>query len=473
MQKINGFSIIALYMRGFKCFMDETRFEFGDTTLVKGANGLGKSSIADAIAFVFTGTNFFGEKSLDRLRNPEAKEMEVSVRFVDDDGEIHTLDRVHKRNTTEITLDGVNVRQTDVNEVFGSGDLFISMLNPLYFIETLGTEGKDLLESLLPVVSHEAVLAALPDSVRDQLENEKLLSPGTYIKNRRAEIRDIENDLLYFQGRADSRDYDVKAANEAIQRLSAEIENLDGQDANSETNPDPLLSELYKEYREISGLLKQTQPGDPCPSCSQTMHDDGLAAVKTDLRNWLGVCVEAGKRIKSDRSIIQELNAGQRRRVLETELAIYQAAASQPGFEERMQASTKRIEVLKSLVNGALLYVGKKNELLFSGLQMNRVKFMLSETVKTTGEVKDVFKITYNSQEYKRLSLSEKIRAGLEITELIKNLSGRNYPTFIDNSESICVIDNVRPKSQMIFAIVEKGRQLTVTPRENTLRKAG
>ena len=116
----------------------------------------------------------------------------------------------------------------------------------------------------------------------------------------------------------------------------------------------------------------------------------------------------------------------------------------------------------KRLISHAVSYLGKKNELLFAPLQMNRVSISLSEVMKTTGEVKDTFQFTYDGKSYAKLSLSEKMRAGLEIAELIKRLSGRRYPTFLDNGESISVLDHFRPTGQMMIAKVQKGKPLTV-----------
>lgn len=56
------------------------------------------------------------------------------------------------------------------------------------------------------------------------------------------------------------------------------------------------------------------------------------------------------------------------------------------------------------------------------------------KVIKHTGEVKDTFKFVYN----------EKGRAWLKIIELVKRLSGRRYPAFTGNSESLSVVNNVR-----------------------------
>ena len=86
------------------------------------------------------------------------------------------------------------------------------------------------------------------------------------------------------------------------------------------------------------------------------------------------------------------------------------------------------------------------------------------DVVKSTGEVKDTFKFTYGGRRYDRLSLSEKIRAGMEVSELMKRLTGRNYPTFVDNMDSVDDLANVRPTGQVIMAKCVSNAPLQVRP---------
>ena len=101
-------------------------------------------------------------------------------------------------------------------------------------------------------------------------------------------------------------------------------------------------------------------------------------------------------------------------------------------------------------------------ELSFSRLQMNRVSISLYEVAKSNGEVRDVFKFTYEDRPYVCLSGSERIRAGLEVAELVKGLVGVDFPVFIDDAERVPIIDNVRPTGQIFIAKVAKGVKLTV-----------
>lgn len=109
-------------------------------------------------------------------------------------------------------------------------------------------------------------------------------------------------------------------------------------------------------------------------------------------------------------------------------------------------------------------YISKRAELTFSQLKMNKVEISLYDVVKSTGEAKDTFKFTYDGRRYDRLSLSEKIRAGMEVSELVKRLTGRNYPVFVDNMESVDDLANVRPTGQVIMAKCVSGTALQVKP---------
>ena len=142
MEKIKGFQIISMTVSGFKCYEEPTEITFGNPTIVTGGNGRGKSSLADAIAFAITGLPFFGERGIDRLHNETNPDLQITMRFTDDTGRAHELTRSRQKDRMSITYDGYAIRQTDLNEMFGERDVFLSIFNPLYFIEELGENGK-------------------------------------------------------------------------------------------------------------------------------------------------------------------------------------------------------------------------------------------------------------------------------------------------------------------------------------------
>ena len=608
MKSIGSFQITGMTLSGFKCYEEAAHLTFGDPTVITGGNGRGKSSIADAIAFAITGLPFFGERGIDRLHCETNPNLMVALYFTGEDGQNHELTRTRQKGRMTITYDGYEIRQHDLTEMFGEKDVFLSIFNPLYFIEELGDDGKKLLERYLPAISHEQVLAALSESVRASLENESILSPETYLKRRREEIRDLEQNVIYLSGQRDllaaqrtngaeslraiqerrnelirERDaleekrfagLDMAAMQEQLVDLSARYDEMakDGAGDMDTAEIDRRLQELHQKlgqrgaeqyapkyaqhiaetaakvkelgakYTRELALLKGFRPGVVCPTCRRAVSEADLGAVQAGIRQSLEAITTEGREQKSRLDELQVLEKkseetflqfqrddvakiGQEIEELRQERADMDAAqtASQDQRKEELESLHSQIQSLtadieygnlaeeeydrlmecreqlrecqaeleaaeraaqekpedydakiaqaeslildkKKLLADAILYVGKRAELTFSQLKMNLVEIALNEVVKSTGEVKDVFKFTYGGRYYNRLSLSEKIRAGLEVSELVKRLTGRNYPVFIDNMESVDELINVRPSGQIIMAKCVRGAALTVKP---------
>lgn len=203
MKKIEQFQITSLMLSGFKSYEEPTELVFGNPTVITGGNGRGKSSIADAIAFAVTGCPFFGERGIDRLHNENNPDVAIRMCFVDETGTLHELNRTRRKNRMTITYDGYEIRQLDLADLFGERDVFLSILNPLYFIEELGEDGKKLLERYLPTIPHETVLSQLSEPVREHLKNETILSPEGSLKRCREEIRSLEERITYLRGQKD------------------------------------------------------------------------------------------------------------------------------------------------------------------------------------------------------------------------------------------------------------------------------
>lgn len=615
MKKINGFSITKLTMTGFKCFEGTTSFDFGDTTFITASNGQGKSSIADALAFAFVGTPFFGDKGLDRLQNKFAQEMTVSVDFTDDKGENHNLTRSRKRDTTSITYDGITVKQSDLNEAFGGKDIFLSILNPLYFIDVLGDSGKSLLEKLLPAVKHEDVLAALLSSSREILAEQHISSPETFIKNRRSELRKLDESLISYRGQQELLDHQRDERKTKLNELRTAVDSILGEMAGLEEIRDngidkaaeeikltelrqqrtELLSEtssggdkaireimddikateknitkltakqykpeytkqiaeaeaslktLYAEHAKLNLSLEKAVVGYTCPVCATVITEKNVGAVRRDIQKRITTLVDEGKSAKlqlaniialdnnareaydkqkskaieqeNNRLVelnqrLQEINValeidkeslGEQLSSIEAQIKEQEIRIAYGNWTEEQMTYFKELEEnkkscesqikalnnikeqdyttlisemedkaagLKKLINEAIQYMAKRIELMLDGLKMSSTEIVLTEIIKTTGEIKDCFRFSYEGRDYKCLSLSEKVRAGLDVAVLIQKLSGRNYPIFVDNGESICTFGKVKPEGQVIIARVVNNQTLQVTYKNREQRKA-
>ncbi len=343
MEKIQSFQITGMTIAGFKSYEEPTSLVFGNPTVITGGNGRGKTSIADAIAFAVTGLPFFGERGIDRLHNETQPDVSITMRFVDETGCAHVLTRTRHKNRMTILYDGYEIRQMDLTDLFGEKDVFLSIFNPLYFIEELGDEGKNLLERHLPLISHEAVLAQLSDATRAALEGENILSPETYLKKKREDIRNLEETIIYLQGQKDlaesqgenwsqtvegltaRRDalnrtvealeakrfdgLDTKAMEQQLVELSARYDEAarDGSPLDAEilelerkltarkaeqyqspyaqsiAEASARLTELATRFNRDKQAFHACVPGAPCPTCRRLITEEAIAEVRTAL----------------------------------------------------------------------------------------------------------------------------------------------------------------------------------------------
>ena len=229
MNAIRKFEITGRTLSGFKCFANTTELTFGNPTLIFGGNGRGKSSVADAIAFAITGLPFFGERGIDRLHAEQNNDLFISMRFTDENGAEHELTRTRQKTRMTITLDGREIRQVDLTDLFGEKDVFLSIFNPLYFIEELGDDGKKLLERYLPEITQEEVLAQLSESAQETLRGEKILSPESFLKKKREDIRELEKSKIYLSGQKDLSESQYRQAEEKRSALEETLRELEAE----------------------------------------------------------------------------------------------------------------------------------------------------------------------------------------------------------------------------------------------------
>ena len=596
MEKIERFQITGMTIDGFKCYQVPTVLNLGPQTVITGGNGRGKTSIADAIAFAVTGQPFFGERGIDKLHNEIQPEVSISLRFVDEVGASHELTRTRHKNRMTIHYDGYEIRQMDLTDMFGERDVFLSIFNPLYFIEELGDDGKNLLERHLPTIPHETVMEQLADETRAALEGVEILSPDNFLKLKREEVRNLEERMIYLRGQKDQaatqdnewkkqsaelsgrcRLLEAKAKEleekqfagldrtqmearlkelsdryEEAARSSGGTAEIDAQifalnrklahrraeqyqskytQAMADANA--MVMELGKRYKRENQSMKAFVPGVSCPTCRRPVTEQNLPEVRGALQASINGILAAGREQRAQLEQLQELDTkaqvvfdqfqsddiikmqdeidaltrqrdkltedrqtddlreeiqslsasleygnlsqqeyeqlnGCRAELLQcqAQLRAAETALSQKpeDFDVQMTQAQREIKDLKVLISNVILYARKRAELTFEALKMNRVEISLYDVVKSTGEQKAAFKFTYNGRRYDRLSLSEKIRAGMEVSELVKRLTGRNYPVFVDNMESVDDLANVRPTGQVIMAKCVHGAGLSVRP---------
>lgn len=595
MAQIASLQIEQLAVTGFGCFADEHSWTFGRRTAVTGHNYQGKSTVADAIAYALTGAPYFGGRDLDRLQNGSSAGMRVEVTVRTEDGQTHVIRRGRHEGKTFVSLDGVLMTQERFAERFGSRDLILSLLNPLYFAEVLGGDGRKLIEQYLPAVPHEAVMEKLSEHMRGILGDDRLEMPEVYLKEKRSELKELEKDRLVLDGQMQQTDsqrarlqkeldekkallahtaaalaplvrkqeaQDFTALDAEIARLSAQYDAVqdgqaDGRHAALQAELDAAqqrqyesagaaqlqqmqsqLQLLYGKYNDEAGCLQYLQQQGVCPTCLrrldgaafpevqaaftqrlQKIQTDGtalrqqseaLAAQETQSRlqfeaqkaaeiSRLATALQtlptgaAAQQRGSIKAKIKELSAAlllggltaeeaqqyqtlfHEQGKLESEMEqIQKLLSSLPrGQKEALDKLDEEIRAINDKITAAKAYQSERAARLFAPVKMRRAGLKLYEPMKESGELRDVFKLTWDGRDYVRLSLSERVRCGLEVAELLSRLSGKSYPLFVDNTESLCDLGAAQHGGQMILARVVPRQTLQVKALDEPQRKAG
>lgn len=257
-----------------------------------------------------------------------------------------------------------------------------------------------------------------------------------------------------------------------IRRICAQGKELSGQ-LDELHGLDEKAREVFEAFRaqdiamcnlELADIELRRQQAVDAVRAENERRQQKISEIREEIQN-IELDLETG-RLSSEEMVELECFK-ERAKALEAEIEVLtEQQGSSMGADVAPGISAEEInaEIVKKneLLTALSSYIAERVRQRFDHLDLNRVSISLYEVSKTTGEVRDVFKFNYEDRPYVILSLSEKIKAGLEVSELLKKIAGINYPVFIDNGESVPVIDNVRPSGQTFISQVVKNEQLLV-----------
>lgn len=588
--------IEQLTATGFGAFAQERCWDFGKTTTVTGHNYQGKSTIADAIAYAITGSSYFGGRDLDRLQNNESSSMMVEVAVRTDDFQLHKIRRMRQNGTTTLSVDGTTTTQERFAERFGSKDLILSMLNPLYFAEVLGSSGRKLIEQYLPAVPHSAVMDKLSEHMRKIIGDDMVGTPEVYLKNLKNTLKELEKDRLVLYGQMQQTeaqraklDKELADKKALLAHISAALQPLSQKNAVAQEHSDlneqigqlgkqyaaikeedskerckqlraalletakreylsphseqlhrmqEYLQVIYSRYTEDVSKQSALQKEKYCPMCLRLIDEASIPQIQsafakriratqlegTALRQKCEMLsaqeaqqkkqFEAWKqgeivRLEHELTAMLENDADQKRaevnaniKGLSAKLAVCgltEEEATQywtlsrernnleivieqitgmlddlpKGQVEALEKLDSEINNLHEKIEAAKAYQFERASLLFAPVKMRKASLKLYETRKESGEIYEVFKLCYDGRDYVQLSLSERVRCGIEVVELLSALAGKNYPLFVDNTESICDLGAALHSGQLILSRVMPNQTLCVQILEQIQQKAG
>lgn len=209
-------SISRLELTNFKCFRRKGIAFSSDVTTIRGRNGVGKTTIADAILWCLFGKNSQGQsdfdlKTHDSDGNPipnldHSVEMQLSI-----DGRTVTLKRtlketwikkrgsdeqVFKNNTTEYMYNGEVVTATDYKKLISemiSEDIFRAITNPSYFPSLKWQQQREFLTNLAGEVTIDADNTEFAELLKQLTNsNEDIIA---YRKHLSYQIKQVKNKL--------------------------------------------------------------------------------------------------------------------------------------------------------------------------------------------------------------------------------------------------------------------------------------
>lgn len=185
-------------------YKEKNVLRLGDITRFSADNGQGKTSIGEAITWAFLGSNLWGNDKADSLlMNNSSGEMEVTIHFLDEKEKKHTLIRSRTKDITIITLDNKEIKQANLCYMLGNKNIFLSIFNPMYFHSMSQKQAREFIISILPEIRIEDIIEKIDDFELNYIKDDLVYihnNPNKYIKDKRDEIKEIDEDLIYIEG---------------------------------------------------------------------------------------------------------------------------------------------------------------------------------------------------------------------------------------------------------------------------------
>jgi DNA repair exonuclease SbcCD ATPase subunit len=494
----------SLKLQNFKNHQDLT-VNFGEMTEITGDNGKGKSSVGEAVTWILYSNDTLGSKMDPTPLTYVADETLVQL-LLEVNGKSVLLGRGQKKGKAEFYINDVPQKATEFNDLVSQlfdKDLFFSLFNPDYFFTLKWDKQRSMLLQYVTAPANKEVLKQLPELQADKLG-------GLLKKHSLDDIEKIHKDnknkkdkeYIAAQSRTKTLQGQLEQPGEVnvtAESLKAEIAQFDKQIKEINSVID-LASEKNRNYNstqsKINSLQAQIEKSkdrwpslknevieDTCRTCKRPLDDNSVEAVKADkdsrIEQYKSDHNELIKQRDEVKAQLREMEyvdvseqiekvrklTDQRQELLLAYSSISTYGKLQAEIDAAKQAEN---EVLKSLndsifvLDSVKVFRAKEAELQAVKVQalFTTLSIRLFKQNKGDGEFKPDFEVQMDGKDYSKLSLSEVIRAGLELREVLSKQSGVVVPCFIDNSESITSFK--KPSGQLITSAVVAGKELTI-----------
>ena len=163
------------YLRteGFRKFNGIFETKLYDITNITGKNRSGKSNILYAIVNIMLGTNLSGDEKA-CLINKDSDSSYGELQFTDNNGIKHAIIRGKNKYSSKgniLALDGKPVTQVELMSFYKDKKLFLSILNPLYFLNKKPAEQKEMVDKYLSDIKPKEIFDKLDKITQNILLN--------------------------------------------------------------------------------------------------------------------------------------------------------------------------------------------------------------------------------------------------------------------------------------------------------------
>ena len=293
---------------GFRKFEKEFETSFYDITIISGGNTKGKTNILYAIIWAFLGTNLTGDDRV-WLGNKNSEDCYVELRFTDNSNNEYTLVRYkikYDNRKNFVVLDNKKAEPEYLQTFYSDKKLFLSILNPNYFITKKPAEQKELINKYLPNIDITSVYEKLDISEKKYLEGvpkniiDYLKELNSSKKMYEDKIKNLNGKIEYAESVANTI-VEEKETFEKAEELSLARQELSFLTSNNsildkgkqQKIVDDLQKQILQKEKQINDLDNKMKTGKIvylnlkkesdvcCPMCEQKIQDESkLKTIK-------------------------------------------------------------------------------------------------------------------------------------------------------------------------------------------------
>ena len=299
---------------GFRKFEQEFETPLYDITAITGGNTKGKTNILYAIIWAFLGTNLTGDDKV-WLGNKKSDNCYVELKFIDNKGNNHTLVRYKNKYDNKknfVMLDNTKAEPEDLQTFYGDKKLFLSILNPNYFINKKPAEQKELLDKYLPEIDISAIYSRLENTEKEYLEG----TPKNiveYLKELNSNKKMHEDKIKFLKGKIEyaentvnveleekksfEKDEELTLARHELSFLTSNSNSIDK--SRQQKIVDNLLIQITQMEKQIDDLTIKMKTGkkvylsiknEPvscCPMCEQKIENESRITTIKNMKSEL------------------------------------------------------------------------------------------------------------------------------------------------------------------------------------------